>query len=437
MLCAQYRYLSHVHISAVVMLSRKPGPPVPPRPKPSTIPHKYISPQERTIIYKSPVQIINSNSRQLNVDNISTVIENNINNQHNDIVNSNLNNTATTRTHHHYQQQEQQQQHQQYQQQPYTHRHIGNTNNSSNVNVENQISNSEIIKMETMVFADNNHKSPIAKPRQNTPSKKMLNLNNRNEASMVKQLLSNSGSINDDVAVYNHDHIYQPILPPPSEQCNVNEKHTHKQIHIIECIPSTLAASSVNNIDSNENTDKLCITAMLDSNNAPRTEIKSEQLPKFYQTTKCLQLKLPTPTTTNSVISPHAGVLSVDNNSECNLLNSSCTNGHSSKVEKKVTFHEMLISELTAMRKVELPKKRRKRSLSSSVLTDNLQKATSCTALHSDVCYENVNNDDKMKELCISSMDDSGLEDDDRTDEVPVYKSNHIDWDRIKKIEKR
>lgn len=303
------------------MLSKKPGPPVPPRPKPPPSTIKRVWPPDRHNIKNNSCESFESIRN--NYDNISitsNIKENPIINDVNQI--ASVNNIIDENS-------------QLIQMQMIT------VNNNSNNNNNN-----------------NNIKSPKASPRHNAPaSKKSLKFNN-----------NNINTVND----YQNTKIIdiQPITDD-TIQCDVKIGHD------------------------------------------PHIDL----IPKSYQTTKTIQLKQTITQkkthTSNSNVECKLEKLSLLN--YCDNFDSK-NNTHCAEMKnnnKKVTFHEMLISELTAMRKeeVDLPKKKRKQ-LNSHEKHSNSE--------------INLNN----------SLDDSGLEDEDRIEEM-LTKPNQSSKDKTKKFDKR
>lgn len=343
------------------MLTKKRGPPVPPRPKPSSL-IKRILPPDRLNVKNNSCASFEFNKNNYDNINITNMNENgSISNIHENSI------------------------------------HDAN-DQTLNVNSENNNHN-QLIQMQMITVIDtNNKKSPKALPRHCASNKKSLQYNN----------IFNETNNSDDYS-------------------NIS-------------VESTITSTQSNN---NNNTDYQNVTVVADhiKNNADIDDhsMTVDLIPKCYQTTKTIQLKQTmAPQTKNDI--DHLNIkckleqLSVnyDNFDKISASNSSNSNilKNDEIFDKKVTFHEMLISELTSMRKIDLPKKRRKQSISFENLSNNSE-------LMPNNCMDNVNN--KNESICTSTsnLDDSGLEDEDRVEEILLIKQKQNARDKIKIIEKR
>lgn len=336
------------------MLSRKPGPPVPPRPTPSAVAlatkNRENSPplqsiqHGRTVIYKSPSMILNNNN-----DDSSKNISYGIKKSKTDV----------------------------------------NISNDNEIKQNNRNADVQLItKSNENSHSDIKKKSPVPRPRLN-------NNNNRNS-------IENITKIDEFLLINNSNDVKEGLAKQPKEKSFIE----------IE-----------NNIRNSNHVNKLFTEIIINSSpivEAKNNDIKLEHCisvsPVNNSSTKYNLLKRPEPEGGEFIINPpqefkNAGLVD----------------------KKKVAFHEILISELTAMRKSGSSSSYDKMQKSFDISPNGTQRSRIRTA-------DWVEVGDNGKELkltsCQISLEDSGLEDEERIDDCSSGVGDS--WDSsVKDIDER
>lgn len=334
------------------MLSRKPGPPVPPRPTPSAVAlatkNRENSPplqsiqHGRTVIYKSPSMILNNNN-----DDSSKNISYGIKKSKTDV----------------------------------------NISNDNEIKQNNRNADVQLItKSNENSHSDIKKKSPVPRPRLN---------NNRNS-------IENITKIDEFLLINNSNDVKEGLAKQPKEKSFIE----------IE-----------NNIRNSNHVNKLFTEIIINSSpivEAKNNDIKLEHCisvsPVNNSSTKYNLLKRPEPEGGEFIINPpqefkNAGLVD----------------------KKKVAFHEILISELTAMRKSGSSSSYDKMQKSFDISPNGTQRSRIRTA-------DWVEVGDNGKELkltsCQISLEDSGLEDEERIDDCSSGVGDS--WDSsVKDIDER
>lgn len=334
------------------MLSRKPGPPVPPRPTPSAVAqatkNRENSPplqsiqHGRTVIYKSPSMILNNNN-----DDSSKNISYGIKKSKTDINISNDNEIKQ------------------------------NNRNVELITKSNENSHSDIKK-----------KSPVPRPRLN-------NNNNRNS-------IENTTKIDEFLLINNSNDVKEGLAEQPKEKSFIEIENNIRNSNHVNKLFTEIIINSSPIVEAKNNDIKLehCISVSPVNNNS----------------TKYNLLKRPEPEGGEFIINPpqefkNAGLVD----------------------KKKVAFHEILISELTAMRKSGSSSSYDKMQKSFDISPNGTQRSRIRTA-------DWVEVGDNGKELkltsCQISLEDSGLEDEERIDDCSSGVGDS--WDSsVKDIDER
>lgn len=321
-------------------------------------------------------------------------------------------------------------------------------------------------------------KSPVAKPRQNAPSKKLLKQHNNSEQQQQHQLAIEPGE-----NVKNHSAAHQNIIEISStdiiDESHVNNKTIHCEDNMNEVVSSslqldaatTVACLSSTNSNNNKNkfndqhnqsakqidiknsnsvineirkrssTDYRAVAEKLfteiticPSNTIELTETATDP-DKSYQTKleHCIKVRTPSPPSSESQAD--------------NTINSSTSLEfeHSAEHpqqqqkrdtnEKKVTFHEKLISELASMRMENSLERGRKRCPSNCSSESSPNGTQRCRIRRADWIEVGANGKEVKLSSCQISLEDSGLEDEERLDDGSSGVGDS--WDSIKDIEER
>lgn len=344
------------------MLSRKPGPPVPPRPTPSAValanknrensPPLQTIQHGRTVIYKSPSMILNNNN-----DDSSKNISYGIKKSKTEI----------------------------------------NISNDNEIKQNNRNDVQLITKLNENSHSDIKKKSPVPRPRSNNNN----NNNNRNSIENTTKIVDTK---NDDFLLINNSNDVKEGLA---------EKPNEKSFKEIE-----------NNIKNSNHVNKLYTEIIINSSpvvvEAKNNDIKLEHCisvsPVNNNSTKYNLLKRPEPEGGEFIINPPQ-----------EFKNSTQVD------KKKVAFHEILISELTAMRRSGSSNSYEKMKKSFDISPNGTQRSRIRTA-------DWVEVGDNGKELklssCQISLEDSGLEDEERIDDCSSGVGDS--WDSsVKDIDER
>lgn len=320
------------------MLSRKSGPPVPPRPKPSAVAlatkNRENSPplqsiqHGRTVIYKSPSMILNNNN-----DDSSKSISYDLKKSKTDI--------------------------------------------NINISNDNENSHSDDIKK----------KSPVPRPR--------LNNNNNN---------NNRNSIENTTKIDESNDVKEGLAEQSKEKSFIEIENNMKNSNHVNKLFTEIIINSSPIVEAKNNDIKLehCTISVSPANN--------------ITSTKYNLLKRPEPEGGEFIINPPQ-----------EFKNSTQID------KKKVAFHEILISELTAMRKSGSSNSYDKMQKSFDISPNGTQRSRIRTA-------DWVEVGDNGKELklssCQISLEDSGLEDEERIDDCSSGVGDS--WDSsVKDIDER
>lgn len=495
------------------MLSKKPGPPVPPRPintgaahsltkSQSTSTIKMPTPHERTVIYKSPSYDLKSKHVQEEDEENAKKNYSNVNHDLLHKVTSSLpqpslllssDNTSEKPEHSHLLMEDRRSS-------------ISCTNNSNIIpnllafnNMKCNNNKTEIIILNSDLMNSNHTNN--CKNSLNV----ILNKNDKPQNSFDctcngVQDANNSRKLeireNSSVAKL------RPNAPIKKQQPKINNEN----LYLIESRPNNVIGGG--DIENNQQEKSLSITTVIETtydstlrdhqqNDTNRIEIKNSNLEskkmfknansfstiaeqlfteivinshltaeqKQYKTTKlehCIPVRTPSPpTATNRLVVPLTAAVdketsvvekitklpfpisagggdSTSNNDISNTNDDDkdyIDKKNISFAEKKVTFHELLISELAEMHKddsvVATPKINRSRRYSSSCSTDSSPNGTHRSRIRtSDWVEVGDNGKEVLLTSCQISLEDSGLEDEERLDDMSSGVGDS--WDSVK-----
>lgn len=470
------------------MLSKKPGPPVPPRPintgaahslskSQSTSTMKMPTPHGRTVIYKSPSYDLMKSKQQI----VEDEDDGKDAEQHESSPVTTKTRVATP---------------------PRTpsfapaddvigggvccgNNKIIIVNNNNVISVNNSGSgiggcdpNELNVKLSESAGDNNSHRlaivqnaSPVARPRQNAPSKKLQRPqpNNENHYDESRSIVVSAAANDENVKTTLIETAAKASTTTTASKdvVMVTALKDHQQLNHHTVIDNNHHNNNSNNNNSTiyhsngatDNANRIEIktshmemknnlknsTAVFSSTVAEKlfTEIvinshlaEEQQQPisrPQYQTKleHCIQVRTPSPPTPTVYRSAPSPVSMVD------------TTAHgieaSGTAEKKVTFHELLISELTEMHKddtmstmpVVRPKNSRSRRYSSSCSADSSPNGTQRSRIRtSDWVEVGDNGKEVLLTSCQISLEDSGLEDEERLDELSSGVGDS--WDSVK-----
>lgn len=466
------------------MLSKKPGPPVPPRPintgaahslskSQSTSTIKMPTPHGRTVIYKSPSYDLMKSKQQIAEDDDDDGKDAE---QHESPPATTITRVTTP---------------------PRTPSFspaddvvsggggVGNNkiiivNNNNVISVNNSGSgvggcdqNELNVILSESVGDNNSHRlaivhnaSPVARPRQNAPSKKLQRPqpNNENHYDESRSIVVSAAANDENVkTTLIETEVKASITTTASKDVvMVTALKDHQQLNQHTVIDNNTNNNNSAIYHSNgaaDNANRIEIktshlemknnlknsTAVFSSTVAEKlfTEIvinshlaEEQQQPisrPQYQTKleHCIQVRTPSPPTPTVYRSAPSPVSMVDT-----TAHGVDSNG---AAEKKVTFHELLISELTEMHKddtmstmpVVRPKNNRSRRYSSSCSADSSPNGTQRSRIRtSDWVEVGDNGKEVLLTSCQISLEDSGLEDEERLDELSSGVGDS--WDSVK-----
>lgn len=423
-----------------MITTKKPGPPVPPRPNATSLAKSQSSssvclPPGRTVIYKSPSYT--KPTKNHNEDQVHNMIGNNhalphkvttttamptrttahsTNNgftPHDDGICSNrteiiiASNNAIS---------------------------VGNANskNEPNVILDSGVDNKNVLhEHERKNSSDNNgnmwenshkleiiQKSPVARPRQNAPSKKIVksNCENMSETMSMSQVivLGENDRINknideihynrvtvDDLIEIRNEPVIALVERNSIDKCDINLETTNNKKNLKKY--GTVVEKLFTEIAINSNAEK-------PQDNQSKLE-------------HCIKVRTPSPPNakTNEINSQITKVILQSDN------NAGDSNDDKSTTEKKVTFHEQLISELTEMHKDDKSRTRYSSSCSNDSSPNGTHRSRIRTA---DWVEVGDNGKEVLLSSCQISLEDSGMEDEERLDDISSGVGDS--WDSVK-----
>lgn len=308
--------------------------------------------------------------------------------------------------------------------------------------------------------------SPVARPRQNAPSKKLQRPqpNNENHYDESRSIVASAATNEENVKTTLIETEAKPTATTTASKdiVMVTALKDHQQLNhhtVIDNNSNNNNSTIYHSNGATDNANRIEIktshlemknnlkntTAVFSSTVAEKlfTEIvinshlaEEQQQPisrPQYQTKleHCIQVRTPsppTPTVFRSAASPVSMVETTAHGVDSNAA-----------AEKKVTFHELLISELTEMHKddtmstmpVVRPKNNRSRRYSSSCSADSSPNGTQRSRIRtSDWVEVGDNGKEVLLTSCQISLEDSGLEDEERLDELSSGVGDS--WDSVK-----
>ncbi len=418
-----------------MITTKKPGPPVPPRPNATSLAKSQSSsavclPPGRTVIYKSPSYIkltkshnedqvqnmIGSNNHALPhkvttttamptrttahstsngftpndgvcsngteiiiaTNNAISVSNANSKNEPNVILDSGIDNKNTL------------------------HEHERKNGSDNNRNVWERSHKLEIIQ-----------KSPVARPRQNAPSKKILKSNSENlsETMSMSQVivLGENDRINIDESNYNRavDELIEIRNEP------VIALVERSSIDKFEIDSNLEATNNLKNLNNYGNVVEKLFTEIAINSNVDKKQVNQSKLEH------CIQVRTPSP--------PNAKVSDSHLSQITKVILQSDNDDKAAATDKKVTFHEQLISELTEMHKDEKPRTRYSSSCSNDSSPNGTHRSRIRTA---DWVEVGDNGKEVLLSSCQISLEDSGMEDEERLDDISSGVGDS--WDSVK-----
>lgn len=470
-------------MSATAMLSKKPGPPVPPRPintgaahslskSQSTSTIKMPTPHGRTVIYKSPSYDLMKSKQQIVEDDddgkdaeqhesppVTTTTTRRVTTPPrtpsfspvDDVVGGSGNNKIII----------------------VNNNSVISVNNSGSGVVGCDPNELNVILSDTAGDYNSNrlaivqNASPVARPRQNAPSKKLQRPQPNNEnhydesRSIVVSAAANDENVKEKLreteakvstttttlkdvvmvtALKDHQYLNHHTVIDNNHHNNNNSAIYHSNGAIDNANRIEIKTSHLemkNNLKNSTAVFSSTVAEKLFTEIVINSHLAEEQqqpiLRPQYQTKleHCIQVRTPSPPTPTVYLGATSPVSTVD--TTAHGVDSNGT------AEKKVTFHELLISELTEMHKddtmstmpVVRPKNHRSRRYSSSCSADSSPNGTQRSRIRtSDWVEVGDNGKEVLLTSCQISLEDSGLEDEERLDELSSGVGDS--WDSVK-----
>lgn len=425
--------------------TKKPGPPVPPRPNATSLAKSQSSssvclPPGRTVIYKSPSytkptkshnedqvhNMIGCNNHALphkvttttamptrttahSTDNGFTPHDDGICSNRTEIIIATNNNAISVSN--------------------------ANSKHEPNVILDSGIDNKNgLHELERKNGSDNNRhmwenshkleiiqKSPVARPRQNAPSKKVVKSNSEN--------MSETMSMSQVIVLGENDRISRNIDKLRYSRADVDELIDIRNEPVIALVErnsidkftpdSNLeATNNLKNINSYGNVVEKLFTEIAINSSVEKAQ---DHHSKFEH---CIQVRTPSP--------PNAKI-NESHLSQITKVILQCDNGgdsnddKASAADKKVTFHEQLISELAEMHKDDKPRTRYSSSCSNDSSPNGTHRSRIRTA---DWVEVGDNGKEVLLSSCQISLEDSGMEDEERLDDISSGVGDS--WDSVK-----
>lgn len=420
-----------------MITTKKPGPPVPPRPNATSLAKSQSSssvclPPGRTVIYKSPSYVQPTKNR--NEEQVQNMIGNNNHALPHKVTTTTAMPTRTTAH--------------STDSNGFTPHDDGicsnrteiiiatnnaisvsnaNSKNEPNVILDSGIDNKSVLH-ERKNGSDNNRnvwenshkleimqKSPVARPRQNAPSKKVVNSTSENmsETMPMSQVIvlgeNDRFNKNIDELHYNRAVVDEVIEIRNEPVIALVERNSNDKFRVDSSLVTT---NNLKNLNHYGNVVEKLFTEIAINSSVEKTQDNQSKLEH------CIQVRTPSPPIAKpndsnvSQISTKV-ILQSDNIGET--------------VDKKVTFHEQLISELAEMHKDEKPRTRYSSSCSNDSSPNGTHRSRIRTA---DWVEVGDNGKEVLLSSCQISLEDSGMEDEERLDDISSGVGDS--WDSVK-----
>lgn len=417
-----------------MITTKKSGPPVPPRPNATSLSKSQSNssvclPPGRTVIYKSPLHVKPTNTH--NRDHVQDMIDG----SNNDTLQYKVTKTTTTPT-----------RTTSYAADngftPHSDTYSNGTEiviatNSaisvSNVNSKNVILDSGVDNVlhefERDNGGDNNRniwenshklqieqKSTVTRPRPNASSKKMLKSNSENSSETMSMshviVVGENDRVNNNFDELHYNSAVEDLIEIRNEPVIARvERRTSEKFETNYNLETTNNRKNVNSYGSV--IEKL-FTEITVNGCAEETQKSHSKLEH------CIPVRIPSPLNVTIHDSSQAA------NAIAMQLDSDISEGKVT-TDKKVTFHEQLISELTEMHKVEKPRTR----YSSSCSNDSSPNGTHRSRIRTSDWVEVADNGKEvLLSSCQISLEDSGMEDEGRLDDISSGVGDS--WDSVK-----
>lgn len=425
-----------------MITTKKPGPPVPPRPNATSLAKSQSSssvclPPGRTVIYKSPSYIKPTKSH--NEDQVENMIGSNNHALPHKVTTTTAMPTRTTAhsTNN-----------------GFTPHDVGicsnrteiiiatnnaisvsnaNSKNEPNVILDSGIDNKNVLhELERKNGSDNNRyvwenshkleiiqKSPVARPRQNAPSKKVVkpNSENMNETMSMSQVivLGENDRINKNIDELRYNRAVEELIEIKNEPViALVERSSIDKFEIDSTLETT---NNLKNRNNYGNVVEKLFTEIAINTNVEKPQNSQSKLEH------CIQVRTPSP--------PNAKIndLNLSQITKVVLQSDNIGDSNDDKVstDKKVTFHEQLISELAEMHKDDKPRTRYSSSCSNDSSPNGTHRSRIRTA---DWVEVGDNGKEVLLSSCQISLEDSGMEDEERLDDISSGVGDS--WDSVK-----
>lgn len=308
-----------------------------------------------------------------------------------------------------------------------------NSKNEPNVILDSGIDNKNVLhELERKNGSDNNRnvwenshkleiiqKSPVARPRQNAPSKKIVKSNSENmhETMSMSQVivLGENDRVNGNIDELRYNTVVDELIEIRNEPViALVERSSIDNFEIDSNLETTNNRKNLNNYGNvvEKLFTEIAINASVEK--TPNNQSKLEH---------CIQVRTPSPPnakTNDTILSQITKVIL-----QSDTVGDS--NDDKTTAEKKVTFHEQLISELTEMHKDDKPRTRYSSSCSNDSSPNGTHRSRIRTA---DWVEVGDNGKEVLLSSCQISLEDSGMEDEERLDDISSGVGDS--WDSVK-----
>lgn len=310
-----------------------------------------------------------------------------------------------------------------------------NSKNEPNVILDSGIDNKNVLhELERKNGSDNNRhvwenshkleivrKSPVARPRQNAPSKNVVQPNsseNVNETMSMSQVivLGEKDRINKNIDELRYNTVVDELIEIRNEPV-IALMERSSSVDTFETVTNFESTNNRKNRHTYGNVVKKLFTEIAINSNDEKTQTNQSKLEH------CIQVRTPSPPNAKTSDSNLTQITKVILQSD----NVGDSNDDKASVDKKVTFHEQLISELAEMHKVDKPRTRYSSSCSNDSSPNGTHRSRIRTA---DWVEVGDNGKEVLLSSCQISLEDSGMEDEERLDDISSGVGDS--WDSVK-----
>lgn len=300
-----------------------------------------------------------------------------------------------------------------------------NSKNERNVILDSGIDNKNgLHEFERQNGSDNNRnvwenshkleimqKSPVARPRLNAPSKKVVNSysENMNETMSMSQVivLGENDRINENIDELSNNSTVDELIEIRNEPVIALVEQSIDKFDILETTNNRKNLNSYGNV-----VEKLFTEIAINSN-------CEKQQPNHSKLEHCIQVRTPSPPNDLHLSQITKVMLQPDNVGDIT--------DDKMYADKKVTFHEQLILELAEMHKENKPRTRYSSSCSNDSSPNGTHRSRIRTA---DWVEVGDNGKAVLLSSCQISLEDSGMEDEERLDDISSGVGDS--WDSVK-----